>query len=908
MNESGFSISKSDDIISPRTVFKSDLGELKSGLMYARAVYHGSETGAWLQDVYSSYCEVDSARGQSQNLSEPVHNIRFGNFCSDLLMSINPLCKFKGSVARRDVLQFCHVITADAESHVPNLIEFIKNMYKTGLPSNHRIALMAMHALQVVLKEYRCCYDHAVKFVVDMSVILWHDLNDYRGDMFFERLTSISIEMLNPEHDIRSTQAAFLNEFNSLNGSPLFFQSICDRLRRSSVDPNLLVSVWQSVSELARIGAKHGSSSPSMKVLIDDWFRPKTLEDELELVLSNVNHRLIVAKQVTVCNSLNLLRMLQLFCELHNEQMQDVLLFQPASSKSYNVVVAVVDFICSCAHCICPLSMPTCCQGLRTLIDMVQNPCRRNQIAVSNTQLCNSLSRILAMKYEPQMNISDSSRESNVIELKKQAITMILAILEDAQIPELAAGVVASILPQVYIDVCSFCIEVFIRDEEEVYQQGTSRLTAMSGSKTILQTVGDYVERKARDYVKKENLQISDPSKNSPLGELARETVQSCIILNRTLMMYAAKFSVVHWNSNLLDNGVKPTAVYNHLSKYVASVEIVRDCNIQREFFLVPDDCLYIQSSAVSKLLYKVDRSNTNSQNSDFVRRAVDMENHMMESQYVHTKPILYLLQVFMPRLSTFFFWNVILINLLVFVFVEHTDLQTFAMNGIRLKNGAREVTMILIALNVPVCLIRLFWEFHRVLLVKYAQSKMNTSPGSSFAKTCHVLSETMSKSGLFLWKAACFLICCISLAGGAAPLLMCFLMLEVSNVSKEVRTAFQSITFRGKSLLMTALLGIIIFYLFGAIGFVEFPDLFRFGRPDIVEGNAVSPNPYGAVCTTLWKCSIVVLDLGLRVKDLGAGMQELPWVDNNPDPRLFGRMIYTFMFFVIISLIVLNM
>jgi hypothetical protein len=158
------------------------------------------------------------------------------------------------------------------------------------------------------------------------------------------------------------------------------------------------------------------------------------------------------------------------------------------------------------------------------------------------------------------------------------------------------------------------------------------------------------------------------------------------------------------------------------------------------------------------------------------------------------------------------------------------------------------------------------------------------------------------------LWKAACFLICCISLAGGAAPLLMCFLMLEVSNVSKEVRTAFHSITFRGKSLLMTALLGIIIFYLFGAIGFVEFPDLFRFGRPDIVEGNAVSPNPYGAVCTTLWKCSIVVLDLGLRAKDLGAGMQELPWVDNNPDPRLFGRMIYTFMFFVIISLIVLNM
>jgi hypothetical protein len=905
---SHLALTQSEEIISPRTVFKSDLGELKRGLMYARAVYHGSESGTWLQNVYSSFCEVDTVRGESQKLSEPVHNTRFNHFCSNLLMSINPLCKFQGSVARKDVLQFCKVIMEDVESHIPNMIEFVKRMYRSGLPSNHRVALMAMHALQVVLKERRCCFDHAVKFVIDMSVLLWNDLSDYRADMFFERLTSISIDMLNPEYDIKSTQAAFLNEFNALNGCPLFFQSICDRLRRSSVDPNLLASVWRSISELARIGAKHGSVSPSMEDFLKDWFRPRSLEDELDLLLSNVNHRFIVAKQVTVCNPLNLLRMLQLFCELHNEDMQNILLFQPASPKSYNVLVAVVDFIGSCAYCMCPLTMPTCCQGLKTLIDMVQNPCRRNQIAISNTQLCNSLSRILGMKYEPQSCIKDDNREFSFIELKKQAVTMILAILEDAQVPDLASVVISSIAPQLYIDVCNFCIEVFIRDEDEEYKKGTSELTAMSGSKTIFEIFGDYLERQARDYVKKKNLQISDPSKNSPLGELARQTVQSCIIVNRSLMMYSIKFSVVHWNADVLDQGVQPAAIYHHLSKYVASVEIVRDCNIQREFFLVPDNCLYIQPSAVSELLYEVDRSNTNSQNSDFIRRAVDMENHMMESQFVHTKPILFLLQVFMPYLSTLFFWNVMLINLLVFVFAEHTDLQLYSMDGIQLRSGAREIIIILIALNVPVSLFRLFWEFHRVVLVKFAQSKKSAPLSSSLAKTLHVLKETLPKSGLCLWKTVCFLVCCISLAGGAAPLLMCILMLEVSNVSREVRTAIQSITFRGKSLLMTALLGIIIFYLFGAIGFVEFPDLFRFGRPDIVAGNALSPNNYAAECTTLWKCSVVVLDLGLRAKDLGAGMQELPWVDNNPDPRLFGRMIYTFMFFVIISLIVLNM
>jgi hypothetical protein len=901
--------SEPHDSISPRTVFKSDLGELKRGVMYARAVYLGSNTGAWLQNVYSSFCEVDTSRDNSQNNSQSVRNARYSLFCQEVLMSVNPICMYKGSTARRDVLQFCCFIAEDAESYVPNLIEFVKSMYQSGLSSNHRVALLALHALQVILKESRCCFDHAVKFVVDMSVLLWHDLNDYRADMFLDRLTSITIEMLNPEYDIRSTQAAFLKEFNSLSGSQHFFQSICDRLRRSSVDPNLLASVWQSISELARIGAKNGCPAPCMSQLIGDWFRPKSLEDELELLLSNMNHRFIVAKHVTACNPLALLRMLQLFCELHNESMQNILLFQPASPKSHNVVISVVDFIGSCVHCICPLSMPVCCQGLKTLIDMVQNPCRRNQLAIANTQLCSSLCIILGMKYDPQSSIVDPGRENDFLELKRQSIIMILAILEDAQVSELVTSVIASIPPQVYVDVCNFCIGIFVRDEEEVYQQGISGLVAAGNSKTIFQNACDYVETKAREYVKKKNLQISDPSQNSQLGESARQTVQFCIIVNRALHMYSLKFSGVHWNATLLDEQAKPIAVYNHLKKYVASVEIVRDGNIQREYFLVPDDCLYLQSSAVSELLHKVNRSNTNSQNSDFIRRAVGLENHMLESQYVHTKPILYLLQVFMPRLSAFFFWNVMLINLLVFSFVEHTDLENYAMDGIRLKNGAREITMFLIAMNVPVCLFRVFWEFHRVVLVKFSQCK-KTSPtnGSTFAKLWHISSGTLRKSGVCLWKGVCFCICCISLAGGAAPLLMCILMLEVSNVSSEVRTAFQSITFRGKSLLMTALLGLIIFYLFGAVGFVGFPDLFRFGRPDIVAGNAVSPNNYGATCTTLWKCTIVVLDLGLRAKDLGAGMQELPWVDNKPDPRLFGRMIYTFMFFVIISLIVLNM
>jgi hypothetical protein len=71
------------------------------------------------------------------------------------------------------------------------------------------------------------------------------------------------------------------------------------------------------------------------------------------------------------------------------------------------------------------------------------------------------------MKYEPQISIEDENREIAFTELKKQAVTMILAISEDAQVPDLASVVISSISPHLYIDVCNFCIEVFVRDEEE---------------------------------------------------------------------------------------------------------------------------------------------------------------------------------------------------------------------------------------------------------------------------------------------------------------------------------------------------------------------------------------------------------------------------------------------------------
>ncbi len=66
--------------------------------------------------------------------------------------------------------------------------------------------------------------------------------------------------------------------------------------------------------------------------------------------------------------------------------------------------------------------------------------------------------------------------------------------------------------------------------------------------------------------------------------------------------------------------------------------------------------------------------------------------------------------------------------------------------------------------------------------------------------------------------------------------------------------------------------------YFFGVVGFILFPELFQFAEADIVGGRKLEPNNNGARCTSIWKCTLVVLDMGIRKADLGEAMDDIPW------------------------------
>ena len=102
------------------------------------------------------------------------------------------------------------------------------------------------------------------------------------------------------------------------------------------------------------------------------------------------------------------------------------------------------------------------------------------------------------------------------------------------------------------------------------------------------------------------------------------------------------------------------------------------------------------------------------------------------------------------------------------------------------------------------------------------------------------------------------------------AKLLLTVHLLEIFAHSVVLQNVMRSITYRGNTLLQTAGLALVTIYFFGVIGFMQFPELFQFAEADIMGGRKLEPNNNGARCTSIWKCSLVVLDMGLRKGDLG--------------------------------------
>ena len=134
--------------------------------------------------------------------------------------------------------------------------------------------------------------------------------------------------------------------------------------------------------------------------------------------------------------------------------------------------------------------------------------------------------------------------------------------------------------------------------------------------------------------------------------------------------------------------------------------------------------------------------------------------------------------------------------------------------------------------------------------------------------------------------------------SGAKLALLFYFALLwEVFPRSKQIGFVIKAVYEGGHQLLALLGMILVFCYMFGVVGFIYFPDKFQFRRADIVDGMTAQNNDEGwgnsraVPIDFIWKGVLMVVDQGVRKNDVGEALDKFIWPTPCPDPAEYGCM-----------------
>ena len=223
----------------------------------------------------------------------------------------------------------------------------------------------------------------------------------------------------------RMVQKAIFNYFLSLNDEA-FFSCTKDRIGKAiSLIKNTESSEKHQKSKLA---TKQDKTDPNQSTLIEGNANDSVLQTS-SIHLNETNHRY---KDCELFHLEKVLRFLQLFCEGHNEQLQEYLREQDDNVHTYNLVketiVALKHLLTIEHHDLFIFSHVL--QAFNTLTEYCQGPCHANQLTLVNANVAYEVNVVLA---RPLPLVSLDSQD----ELKNAALTVLLSVVEGVEDPHI---------------------------------------------------------------------------------------------------------------------------------------------------------------------------------------------------------------------------------------------------------------------------------------------------------------------------------------------------------------------------------------------------------------------------------------------------------------------------------------
>ncbi|CAG7731913.1 unnamed protein product [Allacma fusca] len=600
------------------------------------------------------------------------------------------------------------------------------------------------------------------------------------------------------------------------------------------------------------------------------------------------------------------LRFLQLLCENHNLEMQQFLREQGPNNKSHDLVSQTLVFL-DCIFdsntgspgliglLVDERNITLINQILRTLTEFCQGPCFENQNALilHESNAIDIVTTFVAHDITPL----SKRRMDLVMELKNHACKLVLSLMESPH-----------------------GIEKF---------EKISKMNILN----MIDMIGKAYSSDRDDYV---FLLLGN-------GVGAKQVGHALYILCHQLKQHDKSVQAE------LDKALSKKSLYadafSYYSERTAQIEIVRQGEeeyLERVVFPIPSKCGFLTKDTKEKVFRTTESDEKGSKVSNFFEQRDSLMYEMEWQQTLLNRQMLYNCSLYESFLGNLVFNMIVMINIAValgYPFPKEDEdtinsgrtyhwgiimgllLFVCGQNQLRkpdtssLQANISLIIVIIIALAGPQHTIKILG--YTTILLKYLHIVSHQCKSGKFFRhrtkkegvlDVKFLCQAVFFDTDFLYHALFGILC---MCGKFVhEFFYSILLFDVAYQEETLMNVIRSVTRNGRSIILTAILGIILVYLFSIVGFIYFQDDFLVPVDLIGNENDTGVSDGGEevkenVCDTLLMCIITTLNQGLRN---GGGIGDVLRSPSKTEFSYAGRVLYDMLFYFVIIIIILNL
>ncbi|CAB3383323.1 Hypothetical predicted protein [Cloeon dipterum] len=651
---------------------------------------------------------------------------------------------------------------------------------------------------------------------------------------------------------------------------------------------------------------------------IEDMIAEKQERHREQEELPNLTAKVLVMQPI--------LRFLQLLCENHNRDLQNLLRTQ-TNKTNYNLVSESLMFLdCICGSTTGGLGLlglyinesnvALINQTLETLTEYCQGPCHDNQNCIA-THESNGLDIITALILN-DINPLGKKNIELVLELKNNASKLLLAIMESRGDSENAERILYNMNPKQLVDVS------------------------------------------CRAFHQEESVEISsmdDDLSDSEAGVSPREVGHNIYILCHQLAQHNKELASMLKPSEI-NSDPKINLALSYYNSHTAQIEIVRsDRTLEQIVFPIPEICEYLTTDTKSRIFNTAELDDQGSKVSDFFEKTDDMFDEMKWQKKLRGQPLLFWVSSYMSLWSAMLFNCAVFINVIVAFFYPFNENVPQVSTHWSALTWAVMMVSAAIVITVPrqasVKTLIAFTIVRMILSIGPEPTLLLLGTATVVLKGIHLVS-IMGNQGTFtksfrqiatdfeLIYHLIYLTFCM-LALFMHPFFYSVLLFDVVYREETLLNVIRSVTRNGRSIILTAVLALILVYMFSIIGYMFFKDDFLVTvdgeiKPKDFSDSAIEEDSCSAdkncsaeeianhytrkanqgvaviedsgelkerACDSLVMCIVTTLNQGLRN---GGGIGDILRAPSSNEALFVARVVYDLLFFFIVIIIVLNL